>query len=301
MTDANRRWIFYESLSKTQSNPVSTQDAQLAILKMSEKDTERYFIWTAGWENWQPLKAYLSSNQKIFFSSLKAAIKAKVPEKTITAYKTIKRSEREVLEMRPAAAVVEEEITKSSFNVSIGSSSGTHTSGTKTNVYSKINLEDNSYDSNEENNTSYDEKFDGDDLQLEQTVKPKINFSSLKDKSLRHRSDRHELKIEVLLISSAGKTFRSRSQNISLSGSLLEDNIPFDYTEKMFDVVVIDSQQIDPRLQRVSLKAKTIGKGVTRRIQFIGATLTTKKSLQDLLERYLQAQKVQQAQKSKAS
>lgn len=298
MTESNRRWIFYESISKTQSNPVSTQDAQLAILKMSEKDTERYFIWTTGWENWQPLKAYLSSNQKIFFSSLKAAIRANVSEETITAYRTIKRSEREVLEMQPAKAEVEKEITKSNFNGSVSASSVTNPSVTKTSPYSKINLKEESFDPNEEANAHYGAKFDGDELQLEETVKPKINFSSLKG-SLKHRSDRHDLKIEVLLISSSGKTFRSRSQNISLSGSLLEDNIPFEYTEKMFDVVVIDSQQVDPKLQRVSLKAKTIGKGVTRRVQFIGVTLTTKKSLQDLLEHYLQAQIAKQYQQKK--
>lgn len=300
MTESNRRWIFYESISKTQSNPVSTQDAQLAILKMSEKDTERYFIWTNGWENWQPLKAYLSSNQKNFFSSLKAAIKAKVPEETITAYRTIKRSEREVLEMQPADDEVKEEITKSSFNTSLSALSVTNFSMTKTSLYSKIKLEEESYEATEEANTTYEARFDGDELQLEETVKPKVNFSSLKDKSLKHRSDRHELKIEVLLISSTGKTFRSRSQNISLSGSLLEDNIPFEYTEKMFDVVVIDSQQIDPRLQRVSMKAKTVGKGVTRRIQFIGVTLTVKKSLQDLLEHYLQTQIAERLKKKKA-
>jgi len=281
MPESKQNWIFYESISKTQSNPVSTQDAQLAILKMSEKDTERYFIWTTGWESWQPLKAYLSSNQKIFFSSLKAAIANNVPEETITAYKTVKRSEREVLEMKPADHDIAEEITKSNFNASFNSSI------TKTSRYSRISLKEEAIDQSEEN-ANFASKFDADELDIDANQKPKINFSSLKDKSLKHRSDRHELKIEVLLITSAGKTFRSRSQNISLSGSLLEDNIPFDYTERMFDVVVIDSQQVDPKLQRVSLKAKTIGKGVTRRIHFLNATLTTKNALQNLLENYLQ-------------
>lgn len=281
MPESKQNWIFYESLSKTQSNPVSTQDAQLAILKMSEKDTERYFIWTTGWESWQPLKAYLSSNQKIFFSSLKAAIANNIPEETITAFKTVKRSEREVLEMKPADQVIAEEITKSNFNTSFNSSI------TKTTRFSKISLKEEAMDKIEED-AHFASEFDVDELNLDMNQKPQINFSSLKDKSLKHRSDRHDLKIEVLLITSSGKTFRSRSQNISLSGSLLEDNIPFDYTERMFDVVVIDSQQIDPRLQRVSLKARTIGKGVTRRIHFLNATLTTKNALQNLLENYLQ-------------
>lgn len=282
MTESNRRWIFYESLSKTQSNPVTTEEAQLAILKMSERDTERFLIWTAGWESWQPLRAYLSSNQKNFFSSLKVAIENNVPEETITAYQTLTREEREVLEMKPADEEVEEEITKSAFNASL-------TNNTKTNAYSKISLTEEGFDLKEEHN-QFGTRFDAEELNVDQNHKPKINFKSLSAKSLKDRYDRHELKIEVLFVSKNGGIFRSWSQNISLSGSLIEDNIPFEYTSRMFDVVVIDNQQTDPKLQRVALKAKTIGQGVTRRIHFLNVTPTVKRSLQSLLENYLKSQ-----------
>lgn len=289
MTESNRRWIFYESLSKTQSNPVSTEEAQLAILKMSERDTERFLIWTAGWESWQPLKAYLSSKQKIFFSSLQAAIESNIPEETITAYKTLTREEREVLEMKPAAEEVEEEITKSGFTSSI--------TNTKTSAYSKISLTDEGFDLKEDQN-QFSTRFDANELDVDQNHKPKVNFKSLSAKNLKDRYDRHELKIEVLFINKNGGIFRSWSQNISLSGSLIEDNIPFEYTSRMFDVVVIDNQQTNPKLQRVALKAKTIGQGVTRRIHFLNVTPSVKRSLQDLLENYL---KSQEKQKKKAA
>lgn len=277
MTDPNRRWLFYDSFSKTQSNPVSTEDAQLAILKMSEKDTERFFIWTAGWEKWQPLKAYLSSKQKIFFSSLQAAMEQHMPDtysnsKTIT--KTIKAKEREVLEMKPADKRIEEEITKSSFNTSI----------TKTSNYSRISLDETEL----EDTSKSSGRFDGDELTLSRMIqKPKINFKSLNAKNLRERPDRHELKIEVLLISAKGKTFRSTSQNISLSGSLLENNIPFEYSGSLFDAVVINTLTTDRKFERITLKAKTVGEGLTQRIQFVNMTNENKKALQNLLEHYL--------------
>lgn len=287
MTDPNRRWLFYDSFSKTQSNPVSTEDAQLAILKMSEKDTERFFIWTAGWEKWQPLKAYLSSKQKIFFSSLQAAMEQHMPESTYsnskTITKTMKAKEREVLEMKPADKHVQDEVTKSSFNTAI----------TKTSNYSRISLDE----ADIEDDSAKSGRFDGDELTLSRMIqKPKINFKSLNAKNLRERPDRHELKIEVLLISSKGKTFRSTSQNISLTGSLLENNIPFEYSGSLFDAVVINTLTTDRKFERVTLKAKTVGEGLTQRIQFVNMTAENKKSLQSLLEHYLNAKENQKKQ-----
>lgn len=283
MNKPNRKWIFFDSFSKTQSNPVSTEDAQLAIFKMSERDTERFFIWTAGWEKWQPLKAYLSSTQKIFFSSLQAAMKSNLPEETMTAFKTVKAREREVLEMKPAKPEVESEITRSSRSI---------TNFTKSTPYSRISLQEEDIEAPEENaaHSEGEGQFDGDDITFSKIEKPKVNFKSLNSKGLKDRSDRHELKIEILLIHPKGKTFRSRSQNISMSGSLLQDNIPFEYSGVTFDVVVINSQPSDPQFQRVSLKGKTIGDGITRRIHYVNINTTVKKALQGLLEAYLQAQ-----------
>lgn len=276
MTQTVRRWIFYDSASKTQSNPVDSDDAQLAILKMSAKDTERYFIWTTGWEKWQALKPYLESKQQFFFSSFHKGLRPGPSENTIFAHKTAIGAEREVLEMKPADKEVEEEITKSSFFNTLPSSK----------IYSLISLKEEDIEATD-GSAQFGAKFDAEDITFSKIQKPKIDFKSLNAKNLKDRSDRHELKIEILLITSKGKTFRSRSQNISMSGSLLEDNIPFEYCGKMFDIVVINTQPCDPKLQRVSLKAKTVGEGLTQRIHYINMTPNLKKALHNLLENYL--------------
>ena len=266
------RWILYDSLYKTQSNAISTEDAQMAILKMSEMDTIRFFIWTTGWEKWQPLKGYLESNQTNFISSL-------APEKEDTyesSQVTMKAKIRDVIEMKPAAKEIEEEITKS-FSLSVSISK----------TFSVISLEEKDIVFNDEKSVHL---FNADDLTFENIKKPKVSFKDLNKQSLKDRSDRHELKIEVLLISSKGKTFRSRSRNISMSGSLLQDNIPFDYCGRIFDIVVINKQPCEPQFQRVSLKAVTVGEGLTRRIHYVNTSKKEKKELQNLLENYIKIQ-----------
>ncbi len=264
----SRKWILYDSLYKTQSNAITTEETQMAILKMSEMDTIRFFIWTTGWEKWQPLKGYLESNQDHFISSL-------APEKD-PLQNTVKARVRDVVEMKPADKEIEEEVTKSfSLSVSI------------TKAFSSISLEEKDIVFNDEFSVH---KFNGDDLDVDNISKPKMNFKDINQNGLKDRPNRHELKIEILLISTKGKTFRSRSKNISMSGSLLEDNIPFDYCGRIFDIVVINKQPCPPQFQRVSLKAVTVGEGLTRRIHYVNMIKKEKQDLQNLLENYIRIQ-----------
>src|SRR3954462_15465985 len=62
-------WVFYDSVAKIQSNPLSRDEAQSTILKIRPQSIERFFIWTQGWQNWQPLQTYLESDQKVFVST----------------------------------------------------------------------------------------------------------------------------------------------------------------------------------------------------------------------------------------
>jgi hypothetical protein len=263
-------WIFYDSLSKTQSNAMSTEEAQMAIFKMRLQDTTRFFIWTVGWEKWQPLKAYLESKQAYFVS----AFNRHTEENDISNQDTVKALARDVLEMKPSSRETVDEITKTS-------------SGTKS--FSGISLTDDDFSKDKEAYES--QQFDGDDIKISDIEKPKLNFKKLNQSdTLDNRADRHELKIEILLISAKGKTFRSKSKNISLSGALVEDSIPFDYCGISFDIVVINKQPCDPKYQRVSLRAKTVGEGLTQRIFYVDMTDKQKMSLHKLLENYLEIQ-----------
>lgn len=250
-------WIFYDTIIKAQSNPVSTESAQNAIMKMRPEDMERFLVWTAGWQSWLPLKSYLESDQKNFVS-------------TITVGKNLHNKE--------VAKEVVKEITEST-QTSFSSRTSTK--------FSKINLQEETISRILRLEHNSEERFTGDDLTFSNIKKPKLDFSTIAQKPMDNRAVRHDLKIEILIINSKGKNFRSRSQNISLSGALLQDSIPFDFYEYPFDAIVINTHSPDPHNSRVKMKAKTVGDGRTQRLQFIDTTAQQKNSLQSLLEFYL--------------
>lgn len=251
-------WVLYDSLSKAQSNPVTTDEAQMAIFKMRPRDMERFFLWTQGWEEWQPLQFYLTTDQKHFVTSF-----------TLQNEETVKAKIRDVLEMKSINnKKLHDEITGS---------------------YSSIHLRE---DTISDVNIPNDKQFDGEEISWENLEKPRIDFSKLKKKSAAdNRETRHELKIEIILISTKGKSFRSKSKNISLSGSLLEDNIPFDYYGNVFDIVVVNQSARKKSMERISLKGKTVGDGLTQRLQYVGITDAKKQELQNFLQEYIDLQK----------
>jgi hypothetical protein len=257
-------WVFYDSLSKTQSNPIPTEDAQNCIFKMLPQQIERFFIWTTGWQAWQPLRLYLESDQKIFISSFSISK---------TGDETVKAIAREVLENTLTNALLKKEDTKS---------------------FSSIHLrEDSAITLLKQQHPNLTRQVDGDELNWANVKKPDIDFSKLTNKAnFGKRAARVELKIEVLLISPKGKTFRSRSKNISLSGSLLEDTIPFDYYDIDFDIVIMNNSTKDLQKSRVKMSAKVVGDGgLTSRIHYNNPSEAEKAMLQNLLQDYIDAQK----------
>lgn len=256
---SDRQWIFYDSMSKTQSNSITSDEAQMAIFKMKPKDWKRFFIWTNEWKSWQPLELFLKSDQDFFITDFKAHDSI---EDTVKYEKV-----RTVLEMNSVSKRKHKEITKS---------------------FSGVLIEDR----HPVDKPVTHEVYDVDELSWSKTKKPEINFKKLKEKmSYGMRERRHEFKIEVLLITVKGNIFRSTSKNISLSGSLLEDNIPFDYYGVIFDIVIVNrGSEVSPTA-RLVLKAKTVGDGLTQRLNFHDISESQKAALHTLLQEYLDQQK----------
>lgn len=234
MSSSNKKqyWFVLDSVTQIQSRALTDEQLQHAVMRMQEKEWDRFFIWTESWEKWQPLKAFLKTNEKNFLSLIQLTKKVDAPEPTITKSVTYVRTDSES--------------TATSFRI-------------------PKNME-----------------------------KPNeaLDFKKLNEKvKFKARSTRHDLKIEILLISKSGKSFRSYSRNISLTGSLLEDNIPFDFYAETFDVIVVSRKAKDPAFSRVQVKGQTIGDGVSRRIQFEAISAHAKNRLSILLNEYLDSQK----------
>lgn len=269
-------WVFYDSISKIQSNPLTTDEAQSTIMKIRPNSIARFFIWTQAWQNWQPLKSYLESDQKVFVSTFTIS---KTNEETLTA------AFKEITELTQTQ-------THTSFPHEQTITNTNTTTGTGT-AYSKIRLDEDTI--RRIVKTENPKTFDGEEITWSNIKKPDFNFSKVLTKAMGKRETRHDLKIEVLLISKRGKTFRSKSKNISLSGALLEDTIPFEFYDTNFDLVVLSTITKDPKKARVKLEGKTIAEvvgGRTQRIQYHNPTEDQKKLLQGLLEDYIEVKGV---------
>lgn len=289
-------WVFYDTLSKTQSNPISTEDAQMSIFKMRPQQIERFLIWTTTWDSWKQLKSYLESDQKNFVSTHTIPIPRTREETTTALMKELTKtmqmsvsktgttaSSKDSLNLDPKLSIVKTKI-----------KSDDSPKKENTRSYSNIQLSEETFSKSQKSEFSQDYKnFDGNEATYSNIEKPTLDFSKLKRKVPSTRATQHELKIEVVLISPKGKSFRSRSKNISLSGSLLEDTVPFDYYGIKFDVIIINTQSLDPTKNRIKLLASIVENngGLTHRIHFCNMTGIQKKSLKSLLEDYLNSQK----------
>lgn len=254
-------WIVYDSITKIQSQPLTAEQLQMAVLRMHEKDWDRFHIWTESWENWQPLRAFLKNNQNNFLNVIN------IPSKRMSE-ETIKRQIEKNMDPLKSSKSIHDTVTKSATKVR------TSSEFTKTSFNTDSNV------------------ADMDLLNLE-SIKPPtdIDFKKISSKGYKHRSTRHELKIELILVAKNGRTFRSYSQNISLSGSLLEDNIPFEFSGNVFELLVVNRFAKDPQLARLSLKGKIVGEGISRRIQFEGMSDQLNNKLTALLNEYTENQK----------
>lgn len=274
MAEDKSTWVFYDSIAKIQSNALSKDEAQSAILKIRPQSIERFFIWTQGWQNWQALKSYLESDQKNFVSTF-----------------TISRSNEETI--KAATQEIREHTitqTRTSFP------KDETVTGTDTKSYSHILLAEETisrYVRAEQAHEIYGHKFNADELTLSNIQKPNLDFSDLTSRNLDKRAVRHEFKIQVLLISKRGKTFRTYSKNISLSGALLEDTMPFEFYDTIFDIVVMSSLNKDPKKARVKLQGKAVVAGANRsqRLQYENQTEEQKTALACLLEDYVDVTK----------
>lgn len=269
MSISAKTWVLLDGITKIQSQPLPTEQLQLAILKMTERDWSRFYVWTAGWANWQLLKEFLNSDNRDFAGS-----GMPLSEENVKAHIQNQIQKNKMLSQQEMLVQDQETVTKAAN-------------------WKSNNKAMTMVNSNEETFTEHanhmQKDFNGDHLDLEQAAhKPPdpLNFREINE-AYKNRAERHELKIEVLLISQKGKTFKSYSKNISLSGSLLEDNIPFDFYGVQFDLVVVNRNPSNPQNGRVQMRAETIGDGLTQRVRFINQNNMQKQRLMNLLNDYL--------------
>lgn len=293
MSENEIRWVLYNSESKLQSIPVNHEEIQWTVMRMKPADWKKYFLWRDGWQNWQPLDSWLRSEQKEIIVDF------------------LKKSGDEVETLTETTATVR--VDKFSVDQTPDKQKGSRSTSAKHNSKSNSKKEEPAAAS-PKNSTIVDwddslarmfsegsQDYSGDHLSeviaVDANHKP-ISFKTDPSANYRNRAERHSLKIEVLFLSSKGKTFKSFSRNISLSGTLLDHELPVEFIAPKFEVVIINRFAKTNQNSRLQLFAKCPIPSAPNRIQFMELKTDQKERLKVLLEQYL---KDHQAESQKAS
>ncbi|AZZ37957.1 hypothetical protein CIK05_14480 [Bdellovibrio sp. qaytius] len=282
MSTTGKTWVLLDGITKIQSQPLQTEQLQLAILKLHERDWTRFYVWTQGWANWQLLIDFLNSDQKDFSVSgalaseenVKAHIHAQIQNKN----KAQSKQELETITRNAQPAVKHQSQPLGKPQPTAPKKGGKALTMVSSSEETLVP-------------DSMEKDYNSETLEQVANDQPpqQLDFTEISE-AYKNRAERHELKIEILLISQKGKTFKSYSKNISLTGSLLEDNIPFDFYGVQFDLVVVNRNSLNPQNGRVQMRAETVGDGLTQRVRFISPSENLKQRLTNLLNDYLTKQ-----------
>lgn len=252
---------------------MSVVQAQVTLLSVAAANSQRYFIWTPGWDEWVCVQEFLDSDQN-YFAIIQPPKPVDLHEKdslTIT-----------VTQNAPATSGADSMYTQ----VVVGEAP------VKDEVVEEYWRQD----------------FNGDQLDLKKISAKKGKPDTSKKKAdptahqhapkkeepkgaERRKDPRHNFKIEVVLVSKV-RSFRTYSRNISLSGTMLEDEIPKDFLNKPFDLIITNPFEPDANKARLLFRAKIVGDLTDpRRLMFIEQDVAMTLRLDALLKAYVAYQK----------
>lgn len=265
MKTQGKVWIIYNSKNKAQSKPLSVIQAQVLIFSLSNEDFKSHFLWTPGWDQWVSIATFLKSNQRYFTSH-----QPPIPDDSFT---TLKRDGNEVND---------EHTPTEGYTASRTLTESPYTQVLQGEEPLKISTEPVS--------DFYSKDFNGHELDLSKIrkIKPqKKILRSESDRLDRRRDSRVGFKIEIVLVSKL-RSFRTYSKNISLSGTLLDNEIPKDFLDKPFDLIIVNPFETDPTKSRLLFRAKIVGDlKDPRRLMFIEQDKHMTERLDALLKAYI--------------
>ncbi|WP_413586166.1 PilZ domain-containing protein [Bdellovibrio sp. HCB274] len=274
MKTQGKVWLFYDAENKTQSKPMSVVQAQVFLLSLKKNDHTKFFIWTPGWPDWTSIKDFLKSGQNYFVMTKPPQPKEAPPE--------------EDSESTAVIEVVNSEKTRSGSTLITMSGLFTKVSAGEVAKQKKENI-DYGY---------YHHDFNGDDLDLSKInkvappdkVKVYEEAESSNEDTDRRKDTRHNFKIEIILVSKT-KSFRTFSKDISISGTQLEKEIPRDFLNVPFDLIIVNPYEKNTTRGRLLFRAKIVGDMTDpRRLMFIEQDEDMTRKLDALLKSYIMGQ-----------
>lgn len=289
MVQTGKIWIFYDSKNKKQSKPLNLTQAQALILNLAQKKNFQAYIWTPGWNEWIDLKSFLEVDQDYFVvppSIRKKNLDKTSVTKTLTRFK---EAQTETINTR-----VTENFDKT---VLIPLDPGSSMFQEPKQKFTEVKKDG----PNQKIDYGYfypdfkAENIDPEITRLRGRLKTGLSRESVKPESPtnlsadRRENIRYNFGIEVILITKKGKTFKSESENISISGVKLRDSVPQEFLMVDFSVVIANKLEKDPKKSRIHFNSKCVGDVTdSKRLVFINPDIKSQKILEEMINSYLQ-------------
>lgn len=109
----------------------------------------------------------------------------------------------------------------------------------------------------------------------------------LKKDTDKRKYKRFPHRIEVVIMTKQGKSFRSSSANISLGGALLREPVPADILKDAMDVVVVNPFPDNTTPSHLLMKGRIVGDAKDkRRLMFYDLSDEVRKKLFNILDKY---------------
>jgi len=292
MVQKGKIWIFYDSKNKKQSKPLNLTQAQALILNLAQKKNFQAYIWTPGWDEWMDLKSFLEVDQDYFV--VPPSIKKKNLDKT-SVTKTLTR-------FRESKTAINTSVTENfektllvpidPENLVVKEHKATFTEVSKDAPNKKV---DYGY---------FYPDFKAENIDLDITrLKGRLKTASQAESTPaetnvklessvsadRRENIRYNFAIEVILITKKGKTFKSQSENISISGVKLKEPIPQEFLMTDFSVIVANKLEKDPKKARIHFNSKCVGDvSDPKRLVFLNPDQKSQRVLEEMISSYIQ-------------
>jgi hypothetical protein len=270
----NHLWVLYDPTKETQSDKLTTEEAQFILLRLKTKLINDFLIWREDWQKWKKLNAFLESPDSPFMSMISIGSADSGSDK---------KNEKPPIKMTPANAETVEKV-RSSFE------------------FSDVQIKE--IGMNEIFGHTNKQQFDGDQFSAEQSGTegeggaetsakgPNLDFKSLnKNTAFGKRSSDDKYKIELLLIHPKGGMFRTSAQDISLTVTFCEKIIPAEFHTCIFDVIIINNFISDDDYKRLTLKGNIVVTDARTYIKYVNPTDEQKNKLRAGLDYYVRSLK----------
>jgi hypothetical protein len=252
----SQRWVLYDPIKKEQSDELSTEETQFILLRLKTKFINNFLIWRDDWDKWKKLNEYLASEDSPFMSTF-----GSTPDDGMVSEKPAP------LKMKSASEDTISRVRASFSDVTVD----------------EVNFRA---------VAAKPEEFDPDQIDFNKKTDPKsVNFKKLAESGGSYSTNAldNRYKIELLLIHHKGQMFRTTAKDISLTGTFSDRQIPPEFHDSLFDLIIINNVIKDDEFKRITLKSQIVVTDSKMYIKYVSPTDEEKNALRASLDYYTRA------------